>query len=612
MAGSESELFMLKNLPHRPFARSLASALILAVGLAGPVHALSGEDDEVDLNSLSGIYLAARVADSNRDFESAGAFYRAAFKNDPENLFLLDRSLVLTAAEGKIDEARPYAEQLAKKVPNNHAAKLLQAVISLRGKKFAEAIAHYEKSNGSVLNDLSKALVIAWAEFGRGEVDKAIALLDDADGQPWYAVYTDLHSGYILAAAGRSSDALSRFEAAYKQNRNAVLLADAYARALAQAGKTDEAKGVIDDFQLRFPDNPLMQKTADNLAAGKPLAATIRTPLEGVAAALSDIGLIVGQEGSLEISALFYRLSLYLEPQLAEGISALSFGNVLESNDRFEEAIEVYESIAPEAAYRKPALLRAAISLNRLDRADEAEAVFEEVLKANGDDIRVLTSYGNMQRGREKYDEASRLYSRAIDRLDEPARQDWTLFYSRGITYERTDQWPKAEADFKTALELFPDQPLVLNYLGYSWIDMGIQLEPALKMIRKAVELRPNDGYIVDSLGWAFYRLGRYEEAVVELERAVALRSSDPIINDHLGDAYWKVGRVLEAQFQWRHARDLGAEADELELINRKIELQTLIEEETKPKKEEKRGDLLERSPTRHAWLRGAMRESRF
>jgi tetratricopeptide (TPR) repeat protein len=312
--------------------------------------------------------------------------------------------------------------------------------------------------------------------------------------------------------------------------------------------------------------------------------------MQGAAAALADIGLIIGQEGSLETSAFFYQLSLYLEPKLAGGLSAMSFGNVLEASNRNEEAIAIYRTVGEDAAYRKPALLRAAISLNRLDRVDDAEAAFKEVLE-NGDagEDQALTAYANMLRGRERYAESSELYSRAIAQIGEQTRQDWTLYYSRGITYERTEQWPKAEADFKRALEAYPDQPLVLNYLGYSWVDMGIQLEPALNMIRKAVELRPNDGYIVDSLGWAYYRLGRYEDAVTELERAVSLRASDPIINDHLGDAYWKVGRILEAQFQWRHARDLGAENEELERINKKIELQTLIEDRPA---EEKRGDV--------------------
>src|SRR5690606_33991930 len=150
---------------------------------------------------------------------------------------------------------------------------------------------------------------------------------------------------------------------------------------------------------------------------------------------------------------------------------------------------------------------------------------------------------------------------------DEPQPHQWTLFYFRGIAYERAKQWDKAEADLLQALALFPEQPHVLNYLGYSWVDQGMHLDEAMDMIARAVELRPNDGYIVDSLGWAHYRLGNYEEAVRELERAVELRPEDPVINDHLGDAYWKVGRRLEARFQWAHARDLDPEPDALEEI---------------------------------------------
>ncbi|MDH3195598.1 MAG: tetratricopeptide repeat protein, partial [Hyphomicrobiales bacterium] len=213
----------------------------------------------------------------------------------------------------------------------------------------------------------------------------------------------------------------------------------------------------------------------------------------------------------------------------------------------------------------------------RLDRTEEAERAFKESISRDPDDIQAYIAYGNMLRGRERFADASAVYSEAVQRIGTPTRSDWTLFYFRGITFERAEQWDKAEADFKKALELFPDQPLVLNYLGYSWVDMGMNLEPALDMIRKAVELRPDDGYIVDSLGWAYYRLGRFEDAVKELERAVALRPDDPVINDHLGDAYWQTGRTLEAQFQWRHARDLGAKAPELILIEKKIEAGRLI-----------------------------------
>src|ERR1700761_8499356 len=181
-------------------------------------------------------------------------------------------------------------------------------------------------------------------------------------------------------------------------------------------------------------------------------------------------------------------------------------------------------------------------------------------------------SLGNVERGKKKFADCTDTYSKAIDVLQDPNDKSNTVYYYyRGICEERSHQWPKAEADMKKALELQPDQPHVLNYLGYSWIDQGVNLDEGMKMIKRAVEQRPDDGYIVDSLGWAYFRIGNYEEAVKNLERAIDLKPEDPTINDHLGDAYWKVGRTLEAKFQWAHARDLKPEPEDLPKIEAKI-----------------------------------------
>jgi Flp pilus assembly protein TadD len=184
-----------------------------------------------------------------------------------------------------------------------------------------------------------------------------------------------------------------------------------------------------------------------------------------------------------------------------------------------------------------------------------------------------VLALANLQRSRKLFAEAAETYTKGLALSEKAGRADWTTYYFRGVSYERSKRWPLAEADFKRALELYPDQPLVLNYLGYSWVDQGINLDEAFRMLRKAVDLRQEDGYIVDSLGWAYYKLGRYDDAVRELERAIELKPADPVINDHLGDAYWKVGRQLEARFQWNHARDLNPEPEDLPKILRKIEV---------------------------------------
>jgi tetratricopeptide (TPR) repeat protein len=188
----------------------------------------------------------------------------------------------------------------------------------------------------------------------------------------------------------------------------------------------------------------------------------------------------------------------------------------------------------------------------------------------------VLVALGNVYRARKQYAEAAPIYGRAIARTPEGDPGLWPLYYYRGTAYERAKDWPKAEADLKKAMELVPDsQPIgksqVLNYLGYSWVDQNINVDEAFKLLKRAVELNPRDGMIIDSLGWAYYRLGRYEDAVRELEKAAELKAGDPVINDHLGDAYWHVGRRLEAKFQWQHAKDSNPEPDDLKKIEEKL-----------------------------------------
>jgi Flp pilus assembly protein TadD len=236
-------------------------------------------------------------------------------------------------------------------------------------------------------------------------------------------------------------------------------------------------------------------------------------------------------------------------------------------------AIKVYERMPANSPLKRNAQIQLATNLDAADRSDEAIKILKEVTTEDPKDVEAIMALGNIERGRKKFGDCSTTYSRAIDVT--PASGDkntWVTYYYRGICEERSKQWSKAEADMRKALELQPEQPHVLNYLGYSWIDQGINLDEGMKMIKRAVDQRPDDGYIVDSLGWAYYRIGNYEDAVKNLERAIDLKPEDPTINDHLGDAYWRIGRTLEAKFQWAHARDLKPEPEELPKIEAKIE----------------------------------------
>jgi tetratricopeptide (TPR) repeat protein len=236
-------------------------------------------------------------------------------------------------------------------------------------------------------------------------------------------------------------------------------------------------------------------------------------------------------------------------------------GETFDALRRPEDALVMYRSIDANSAFAWTARLRAAADLADLKRVDEAVAELKAALADRPDRADAAITLGDVLRQAERYGEASEAYDQAFARIRTIEPRHWSLFYVRGITLERTKNWSRAEEDFLRALELEPDQPLVLNYLGYSWVEQRANLDRALEMIERAVELRPNDPYIIDSLGWALYQLGDIDGAVRNLEKSVELLSNDPIINDHLGDAYWRAGRKAEAQFQWQ--RSLALKPDD-------------------------------------------------
>ncbi|MGB8121017.1 MAG: tetratricopeptide repeat protein, partial [Pseudolabrys sp.] len=539
--------------------------------------------------SASGSYLAARHAGQQRDAAAAAAYYRAALKRDPSNGELLDRAFLSSLVDGDVDEAVKFAERVAQADKSDRVARLVLGVNSLKRKQYASARRDLAQSIRGPITDLTATLLSAWGNLGVNDSKGAIAAIDHLAGPEWYAIFKDLHAGLIYDVAGNQKEAGKRLERAYKLDSTALRVVQAYGSWVSRNRSPKEAQTVFETFEKALPRHPLVVEAMDKLKAGEKLPPLVANVQAGAAEALYGLGASLGRRGGEDLGLVYLQLSLFLSPN--HPLALLSLADLYEALKKPELAIKIYDRVPTNSPLHRNAAIQMAANLDSLDRADEAQKHLEALIKQNPDDLETIMALGNVLRGHKKFAECANVYSKGASAIQKPEKSNWVVFYFRGICYERSKQWAKAEADLTKALELFPDQPHVLNYLGYSWIDQGIKLDEGMAMIKKAVQQRPDDGYIVDSLGWAYYRVGNYEEATKQLERAIELKPEDPTINDHLGDAYWRVGRVLEARFQWAHARDLKPDAEDLPKIEEKLKEGLPDETSSQAKAGKKSGD---------------------
>lgn len=564
----------------RPPARKIFLGLSLLFGAAPLLAPLAAQARDLPTpepfevgESPAGNYLSARVAEDEHDTLAASTFLREALRADPGNSDLIDRAFVATLANGDMDAAFVLAQKILKIAPQNASARLALTVRDFNVKNYAGARKLLAGNGPNARRDLTSVLLTAWSWVGSGDVKKAMTLIG-AMSDPNFAVFRDFHAGLMLDVAGKTMEAGERLKAAYGLDQTTLRLVDAYARNLSRQGKNDEAKQVYLAFDKLQPRNPIVQAALADLAAGKKLEPMVKNVAAGAAEVFYGLGAYglgsgSGRPGDEIAAIVFLRLALELAPDQALALDTL--GEAYAKLKQFAVAMEVYDEV-PETSPLRPATdIRIAMLLDAMGKSDEAIAAMKDLVAKHPDDVDALSALADLLRNHKQFAESAEAYSKVLALTGPDDRSRWAIYYFRGVDYERAKQWDKAENDLKTALELYPEQPLVLNYLGYSWVDQGLHLDEAFKMLRRAVELQPEDGYIVDSLGWAHYKLGHYDEAVGLLERAIELKPGDPTINDHLGDAYWRVGRKLDAQFQWNHARDLNPDPDDLPKILDKI-----------------------------------------
>ncbi|WGF87083.1 tetratricopeptide repeat protein [Marinivivus vitaminiproducens] len=532
----------------------------------------------VSASSAAGNFLAGNFALDRGEVVQAAEYLSAALAEN-DNQDLRQRVFLLQIAGNEMAAAVDAAQTLAAEQPAIPEATLLLGLDQARAGDFEAAAARFRELGDEGLSGLVRPFLLAWAAQGVGDTQTARDTLASAD--PTLATLGLYHAAVLEAIAGRPAEAETALRAVTAQTGGtSERVVRALAAVLVENGKRDEALRVYEDALGRGASDMLKTDMAAVESDDDPTLPFVDSQ-GGMADALLGLAEALARQQGGAQSLVYARLAAFVRPDLAEAY--LLSGDIFSLQGNQDLAITAYRDVPEDSPLAWGARLSAARALHDEDRGEEAERTLVAMAEERPDRTDALVTLGDLERGEQRYAEAEQAYTKALDRMGTPTEADWILLYNRAITYERQDKWPQAEADFLKALELQPDQPLVLNYLGYSWIDRGMNLERAQDMIRNAVAQRPEDGFIVDSLGWVYYLTGQYERAVEQLERAVELEPSDPVINDHLGDAYWRVGREREARFQWRRALSLEPEADAVPGIETKLKTGLVEDDDSQP-----------------------------
>ena len=515
-----------------------------------------------------GNYLSARFAASQHNLKDAAAYYRASVAANPNNPQLLGLAFFFATSSGDIESAGQLAEKVVAITPDDRAGRLTLAVVAMKHHDYAGARKIIAMSAKGPFTTLTVSLIDGWAAAGLG--DKAAATADIAtmraqDGADTMGMF---HLALLSDYLGDKELAATSYRTVMNDGATPRVI-DAYGRFLERSGRTADATNFYTKFSIESGVKQIAAAGLARIKAGVKPDALVTKPEDGAAEALFGIASALTDQSSVDVSILYLRLALYLRPGLDLG--AVLLADRLEGLQKYEDAIEVYRTVDKSSAYFRLASVEIALDEARLQKNDAAIADLKVITSTDPTDIDAWTALGDTYRSSQKFAEASDAYDHAIALLGPGSAKDWPIYFARAVSEEGAKNWNAAEVDLKKALQLAPDEPAVLNYLGYSYIDQNRNIPEALAMLEKAHALKPTDGYIADSVGWAYFKLGRYADAARTLENAVELIPGDPTINDHLGDAYWRVGRKVEAKFQWSHALSFGPEVDQKALIEKKL-----------------------------------------
>ena len=548
--------------------RVLPLMALLLAGCAGQSNAPAEPKSDAQSTAFS-TYLSARFAAGEHDLPQAARYYGRALSNDPGNPSLLALSFFYSTTSGDFEAAGKYAQAVVAASPDDRAARLALAVIGFKHKDYAEVRKNLSLSAKGPFTTLTSSLFDAWAAAATRDkpgVQQDLQTLAQQSGAENMASF---HTALIQDFLGDAVAAEAAYKKALGSGQPMPRVLEAYGRFLERAGRGQDAAKLYHSHAAEGGLTSVIIPGLARIAANQKPESLIRNPADGAAETLFGIAASLGDAQSADVSILYLRMALYLRPDL--GLAQLLLADRFETLRKFESAIAIYQSVDPSSPFYRMAQVQASLDQQRLGKNDEAIASLKKLVAAQPNDAEAWVALGDTYRAASKFAESVDAYDHAEKAIPKLAKRDWPMLYARAMAKEKLNRLDESETDIQAALKLSPEQPELLNYLGYSWVDRGRNIPQALTMLEKARALRPYDGYIVDSVGWAYFQLGRYDEAAKTLEAAVLLVPGDPTINDHLGDALWRAGRRIDARFQWNHALTFSDNDTDKAAIERKL-----------------------------------------
>jgi tetratricopeptide (TPR) repeat protein len=542
-------------------AQALRLALVLAATLSAASCA-SVEPEPPRAESYAN-FLVGRLADLQEDHSAASDRYFEALQRAPDDPELLEGAASAALAAGDVARARSVAQLAASHHVSAPHADLVRAVDALAAGRNRQSRDQLARIRGGAADALVERILANWTRTAEGRVDDVVSDVSAADAARPYAGLFAFQRAMAFDFAGRTDEARLAYEQAEEGGLWIPPAIDRHADFLARTGQKDEAIALVRRRDGR-QGNPSLLSAATRIEAGQTIAEPL-TPARGAAIGLYGLGTIFLQESATADGLTALTLATMLDPRL--DAAYLAFAEAQVTLGHTGAARAALAEIPSESIYSASAKAMESWVLLREDRGEEAVASARASVDEGGG-VRAERALADIYRNLERYGEAEPIYTHLI----ETQPPEWRLYFSRGVARERLQRWPEAEADLRRSLELSPDQPDVLNYLGYTLVDRGERLDEALALIQRAVDIRPMSGAIIDSLGWAYYRRGDFEQAAEVLERAVELEPADALLNDHLGDAYWRVDRRIEARFQWQRALSLQPAPSDQAAIEAKLE----------------------------------------